>query len=92
MNPEAQVRGKIRGRSPEVEPNKSRIKRWHEDRRCQRRRRLWAADSSSEPLKKPSKFGKLVYSSASSESNQESNTGSSESELTSEEVLALKVY
>ena len=91
VNPEAQVRGKIRERSPEIEPNKSRIKRRHEDRRGQRRRRPWAADSSSEPSKKPSKFGKLVYSSASSESNQESNTGSSESELSSEEVLALKV-
>ena len=33
VNPEAQVRGKIRERSPEIEPNKSRIKRRHEDRR-----------------------------------------------------------
>ena len=91
VNPEAQVRGEVRGRSPEVESKKRRIKRNHEDRRGQRRRRPRAADLSSEPSKKLSKFGKLVYSSASSESNQESKRGSSESELSSEEVLALKV-
>ena len=71
------------------------MKKRHEDRRGQRRQRPWNRDSSSEPSKKPSKFGKLVYSSTSSgieqESNSEKGQESSEGEASGDEILALKV-
>jgi len=48
-----------------------------------------------EPSKKPSKFGKLVYSSTSSGNEQECNSEegqeSSEGEVSGDEILALKV-